>query len=213
MRSVKIALVAGFTLLATGIGLTLARSPTSVAASNKVHGQEAEVIASASRGATYCQAGETLPQGTSAIRVALAASIGPHVKVIVSAGARPITGGEQESGWTGSVVTVPLEPLPRAASGVTVCVSFRLAHETLGLVGRKTPARIAARQGHQPLAGRTWIEYLRPGTRSWASLASSIVRNMGFGRADGGAGIVLLALALLVSVGVLTARMVLTGLR
>jgi hypothetical protein len=213
MRGARIALVAGLTLLAIAIGFTLLRSPLSVAATNKPRGEEEEVIASTRRGTSYCQAGETLPRGTSAIRVSLRAALGPRLRLVVSSGGHPITGGEQASGWTGWVVSAPVRPLPRTVSGVMICVSFQVQHETLVLFGKKTPAAIGAREGQRPLQGRMWIEYLRPGTRSWASLASSIVRNMGFGRADGGVGIVILALALLTAVAALASSLLFVELR
>jgi hypothetical protein len=213
MRSVKVALVAGLTLLAIAIGLTLLRSPMSVAGTNKAHHQEEEPIAITSQGAGYCQAGETLPRGTSTIRISLSASIGPRVRAIVSSGGRTLTSGEAESGWTGYVVAIPVRPLPNAVSGVEICASFRLAHETVVVLGKTTPATAAAREGRRALRGRMSVEYLRPGDRSWASLASSIFRNMGFGRADSGTGIVFIALALLVAVAALATRLVLTDLR
>lgn len=213
MRGVKVALVAGLSLVAVAIGLTLARSPKSVAATNKPHGQQETAISSTRRRTSYCQAGETLPRGTSAIRVSLAASIGPRVSLLASAGGHVIISGEQDSGWTGSVLAIPVRTLPHTVTGVTICVSFAPAHETVGLLGEHTRAAIAAREGRRPTQGRMWIEYLRPGTRSWASLVSSVVRNMGFGRAWSGSGIVLVALLLLGAVAILATRLVLTEMR
>jgi hypothetical protein len=213
MRSVRIALVAGLTLLAVAIALTLLGSPLSVAATNRPPGGEAQQIASTRGGGDYCQAGETLPRGTSAIRVSLSASIGPRVRLAVSSGGRELTSGAEDPGWTGLVVGVPVRPLARTVSAATVCVSFHVAHETVALLGQRTPAASAARAGRAALAGRMWIEYLRPGSRSWASLAAAVVRHMGLGRAWSGSGIVFLALALLVAVGVLASALVLVELR
>jgi hypothetical protein len=213
MRSVKVVLVAGLTLVAVAIGLTLARSPKSVAATNKPDGQQESAISSTRRRTSYCQAGETLPAGTSAIRISLAASIGPRVSLFASAGGHVITSGEQDSGWTGSVIAVPVRPLSHTVAGVTICASLTPAHETVVLSGEHTRAAIAAHESGLPTQGRMWIEYLRPGTRSWASLASSVVRNMGFGRAWPGSGIVLVALLLLAAVAILATRLVLTEMR
>jgi hypothetical protein len=212
MRSVKIALAAGLTLLAIGIGLTLLHSPMSVAHANGVPLEEDE-IATTNKSATYCQAHELLPGGTSAIRISLNAFTGPRVRLVVTSGGQSITGGERGSGWTSRVVTVPVKPLPRTVSGVTVCVSFRLRDETISVFGRTTPRATAAHDGRQTLRGRIWIEYLRPGERSWASLVPSIARRMGLGRAAAGTWIVLLALALLAAVAVLASSLVLEELR
>lgn len=213
MRDVKIALVAGLALLVIAVGLALLHSPMSVAGTNRTPSNSEVSIASTTRGASYCQAGETLPQRTSAIRISLGASIGPRVRVLVSSGGRPITSGEQGSAWTGAVVTIPVKPLPRTVSDVTVCVSFRLRHETLDLAGKPTPNTIAAHDGPRALAGRMWIQYLRPGTRSWASLVPSIMHHMGLGRATGGPGIVLLAFALFVAVAALASKLLVKELR
>lgn len=69
----RIALAGGLTLVAIAAGLTLTRSPTTVIATNGV-GEETEV-ANTTSSAKACQAGETLPAGTTAIRLALLAEI------------------------------------------------------------------------------------------------------------------------------------------
>ncbi len=211
MREVRIALVAGLTLLVVGIGVALARSPMSVARINGTPKLE-ERIEFATHGATYCQAGELLPAGTSAIRLWLSAYTGPRVRVVVYAGGSAITSGQRESGWTSREVTVPVKPLAHAVADTTVCASFPLHDESLTVFGRETSPAIAAHEGKRALAGRIWIEYLRPGTRSWMSLLPSTLSHMGFGRASSGPGIVLLALVLLASVVVLASRLVLREL-
>lgn len=213
MRGVSLALGAGLALLVVGTGLTLLRSPMTVAAMNRPHDPDEQLLARTRRSTSYCQGGEGLPRGTSAIRMSLVAAIGPRVRVVVSAAGRTLTSGEQEPAWTGSVVAVPVRPLRRAFADVTVCARVDPANETLGVLGEHTPPARAAREHGRPLAGRMWVEYLRPGTRSWASLAPSILRNMGFARAVGGEGIAFLALALLAAVALLTSRVALTELR
>jgi hypothetical protein len=213
MLGVKIALAAGLTLLAIGIGLTLLRSPLSVAATDKPPGLLEEQLSRTRSGTRYCQPGETLPRDTSVIRIGLSASLGPHVSLVVSSKGRTITRGEADSGWTGWVLAVPVRPLPRAISGVTICASFRVAHETLVLLGKKTRAADSASGDGRSLGGRMSIEYLRPGGSSWASLVSSVARNMGLGRAWAGMGIVLVALALLAAVVVLASSFVLLEMR
>jgi hypothetical protein len=213
MPGVRIALAAGLALMGIAIGLTLLRSPASVAGTNRIAGQEEEPIGSTDQSARYCQAREALPRGTSAIRVWLYAARGPRVSVVVSSHGRTLTSGAQGSGWTGGSVTVPVKPLSRAVSHATVCVSFRLRDETVFVQGNATPAAFAAHDGGQALAGRIWIEYLRPGGSSWASLAGSIARRMGFGRAAAGTWVAFLALALLATVAALASSLVLRELR
>jgi hypothetical protein len=187
MRSVKVALVAGLTLLLLAVGLTLLGSPASVARTNQPPGGSVEPIAIVDHNATYCQAGEVLPRDTSAIRVWLEAASGPRVKLAVYSGGHRLTGGEHGSDWIGGSVTVPVRPLARTVSDATVCVSFAVHDETVTVQGTSQPQRM-------------WIEYMRPGTRSWVSLAGEVAHHMGLGRGLPGTWIVFLALALLVSV-------------
>lgn len=212
MRRVKVALAAGLVLLGIAIGLTLLGSPMSVAGTNKLLNQPEEAIATTSHSATYCQAHEVLPRGSSAIRVWLAAAYGPRVSVVVSSSGHRIADGERGSGWTGGSVTIPVKSLPRTVSGATVCASFHVRDEVVFVQGNGTPAAIAARDGRKSIGGRMWIEYLRPGAVSWASLVPSIMRHMGFGRTVGGTWMVFLALALLAVLATLTANAVLREL-
>lgn len=208
MRSVRVALVAGFTLLGVALLLTLLGSPMTVAATNKAPSGEAP-IGSTSSGATYCQARETLPNRTTAIRIWLDAAAGPRVRAVVYFGGRAIAGGTRGSDWIGGSVTIPVKPLARTVSATTVCVSFQLRDETIVIQGMPSAAVVAAHDGRRPLAGRMAIEYLRPGTRSWLSLATEVARRMGLGRAPGGTWIVLLALALFGTAVTLASRLLL----
>jgi len=211
MRSVRIALAAGLTLLALAIGLTLLQSPTSVAGTSGSLNALVP-IASTSRSATYCQAHELLPQGTSAIRLLFSAVAGPRLGIAVSSRGHPITSGVRGSGWSGEAVTISVKQLHRAVREATVCVSFRLHDETVTVGGNATPPTIAAHEGRQALTGRMGIEYLRPGGSSWASMVLSIARRMGLGRAAAGTWNVLLVLALLAAVAVLASNLVLKEL-
>ncbi len=211
MRSVMIALAAGMTLLAFAIGLVLAHSPMSVARTDGSPPNEDRIAVTAT-GATYCQAHELLPQNTSAIELSLSAFTGPRVRVLVSVDGHPVTGGIRGSGWTGREVTVPVKPLLRAVPEATVCASFRVHDESVTVFGTAAPHALAARDGPHTLPGKMWIAYLRPGTRSWASLAPSIAHRMGLGRAGAGTWIVLLALALLAAVAALASNLVLKQL-
>ncbi len=213
MRSVRIALAAGLALVAIAIGLTLLGAPMSLARTNKLPSQQEEPILTLRHGAVLCQAQEALPRGSTAIRVWLAASYGPHVSLLVRSGRRTITSGERASGWTGGTVTVPVKPLAHTVSGTEVCASFRLRDEILWAQGYKTPAAVAAREGRRGIGGRMWIDYLRPGTIPWAALIPSIVRRIGFGRAAAGSWVVFVALGLLVAAATLVANTLLRELR
>jgi hypothetical protein len=213
MGTVKIALGAGLLLLAGAIVVALSRAPASVAGANKAPGGGEALIASTTAGATYCQAREVLPHGTSAIRVWLDAAAGPRVLVSLYSAGRLIGSGTRGSGWTGGSVTVPVKPLTRTFAGVTVCVSFHAHDETIVVQGAYTPPQDEAHDGGRPLPGRISIEYLRPGPRSWLSLVPDVIRHMSLGRAWAGTWIVYLMLALVASIVAIVCGLALTGLR
>ncbi len=81
------------------------------------------------------------------------------------------------------------------------------------MVGRRTPPAEATVGGARPLPGRISVEYLHPGPRSWASLAVSVARRLGLGRAAAGTGNALLVLALALTVLTLSSWLVVRDLR
>jgi hypothetical protein len=211
-RRVMLALATGLALTALAVAVTLLHAPATVAFKNGTYTKE-EVLGSVRGKIAFCQANEQLPRQTTALRFWLGALNGPSVSAHVLSGERAITSGQQGSGWTGRVVTVPVKPLQQTVTNVTVCLAFQARDETVTLYGRATPSSAAAFAGQQPLPGRIWIEYLRPGKSSWASMASSIVDHMELGRAASGIWIVLLALGLLATIVVLGSSLVLRELR
>jgi hypothetical protein len=211
MSRVKIALASGLAAIAAGLALTLMQAPPSVARANGAAADEG-LVARALESATFCQGGELLPAGTTAVRAALSTFTGPRVEVTISAAGRRVTSGERPSGWTSKVVTVPVKPLAHAVHGANVCFSFQMSDEMLTAYGRLTPPAISGRYESEPLAGRITIEYLRSGSHSWASLAGDIARNLGFGRATPGSWVVFALLAMTVAIVALTSRTVLKAM-
>jgi hypothetical protein len=196
---VRLALVAGLALVAIAIGVTLTDSPPTVAWTDST--PLVVPIAQTKRGAHACQGGETLPRGTSAVRVSLFAVFGPRVSVKVLSGERVLTSGARGSGWIGETVTVPLRPLRHGASHVEVCFVLGRTGGLVSMVGAPASPAAATRAGHgQRLPGRMRIEYVTPGRRSWWSLASSVARRMGLGHAPAGTWIVLLLAAVMAAV-------------
>jgi hypothetical protein len=195
MRSVRVALALGGTLLALALALTLAGSPASLAGTNGI--REGAEVARTGRATSACQVGEVLPAGTSAVRLTLAAEIGPTVAVAASSGGRTITRGARGGGWTGASVTVPVQPVSRTVSGATLCFALGRPLEDVAIFGEKSPgANALSGPRGERLPGRIAVEYLRPGRASWLSQLSAIARRMGFGHAWGGAWI---AFALLIA--------------
>jgi hypothetical protein len=210
MRRVALALATGLAAIAAAVGVTLAKAPASVIAINF---SQRQLLGSAGSPLSGCQADETLPRGTTAIRLALEAFTGPQVTLAAYAGGRVIARGEHGSGWTGNVVTLPIAPQRVAHARATICFAFSVYDETVDVRGEPTAPALAARNGSgAPLPGRVRVEYLRPG-RSWWSLAPSVARRMGLGHALGGAWDVVLALALMAALVVCASRLALRELR
>jgi hypothetical protein len=211
MRSVKVTLAVGLALLVVAIGVVLSRSPLVVAGTNSVPVQtEAEI----KRGDTgSCQQAGTIPQGTSAIRLAVEArDVGPRVAVKVLSGSRVVAAGAREAGWTAAItVTVPVPRVSHAVSDARICIAIGSIVEPFRVYGALAPPAAAARSALQGVNLR--IEYLRPGPSSWWSEISSTAYHMGLGRAAGGTWIVFLVVALVSAVAILAARVTLEALR
>jgi hypothetical protein len=212
MRSVGITLAVGAALVALALGLALRRSPVSVAGTNGI--PDGGVVASTRRSATGCQAGETVPAGTSAIRLTLAAETGPSVAVAVKSGGRTVTDGSRGNGWIGASVTVPVRHVSNTTPNVEVCFALGRPLGEVAIFGEHTPGAdaLVGPRGER-LPGRMGVEYLRPGGVSWLSLSPTIARRMGFGHAWGGTWIVFALLAAMASVAGLLAWMVRRELR
>jgi hypothetical protein len=183
-------------MIATAGIVTLSRSPLVLARANFPETHHA--IVSADGSARACQAREVLPRGTSAIRLGMTTVIGPRVAVKILSGSRVVAEGSHAPGWDGASVTIPVRPLPRTTAPVKICFQLSSANgtiELLGLPARKTVA--ATTEGHA-LPGRVHIEYLRPSSQSWWSMANAVAWRLSIGRAFSGTWIVFLVLALLI---------------
>lgn len=211
MREARIAVAAGLALIVLALGAVLAHSPASVARSNGIPTQDP---LGAGRGsATVCQAGETLPRGTTAIVVSLSAYHGPRLSAEVLAGGHVLTRGARGSNWSGRTVTIALKPLSHTVGQVTVCVAFAVNHELVVPFGLPTQPALAATANAVALPGRLRTEYLRPGNRSWWSLARSTAVHLGLGRAASGTWVAFLALALALAVATTASVALLRELR
>jgi hypothetical protein len=211
MRGVKVTVGVGLLLAVVILGITLSHAPITVAQVNTPHKLSLGTLRSKT---AVCQAGESLPRGTSAIRLRVFAFTGPRVTVRAYAGGRVVAQGEHGSGWTGGAVTVPVRTLRTATSGATLCFSLLLnGDEGVFLTGEPTSAALAARGSNGRWPGRLTVEYLRPGHSSWWSIAPEVARRMGLGNAAGGTWIAILALALMSGVVALSSRLVIRELR
>jgi hypothetical protein len=194
---VWVALACGFALIVGAVAVTLARSPLVVAGTNSITTDT--IVAETHGELSVCQSGEVVPGGTTAVRAGIGGNIQPTVRIQILAGSRVITRGSHLGGELGSGVTIPVARVPRTISNATICFALGEALEKVQLVG-ETSSEGASSATH----GRVRIEYMRPGPRSWWSLASSVARSLGLGRAPSGSWVALIPIALMATAIFLT---------
>lgn len=212
MRSVRIALALAATLTALAIALTLQGAPMSVAATNGI--PDAGELATTQRSTHACQGSETVPAGTTAVRLTLAAEIGPRVTLTVTSAGHAITHGIRGQGWTGAAVTVPVQRVSHTTRKAEICFALARPLEMIELFGKHTSGASALVGPHgERLPGRLGVEYLRSGTSSWLSLLPSIAKRMGLGHAWGGTWIVFALAGAMAAAAALMAWLALSELR
>jgi hypothetical protein len=211
MRSVKVVLAVGLALTVIVAVAVLSRAPLTVAGTNSVPARSEVELEHGDVGS--CQPAGALPSGTSAVRLGLEGrAVGPLVRVRVLSGSRILTEGRRVAGWgSAPTVTVPVKALTRALTGARVCVTVGPMVEPLRVHGMPVRPRPAGASKLQAMAIR--MEYLRPGPKSWWSLASAVADHMGMGRAPSGSWVGYLVLALMVAVAVLASGLALRDLR
>jgi hypothetical protein len=208
---IRVALAVGLALIALALLATLSHAPL-VAAKTRSIPPETQLVAT-THDIGGCQRGEVLPRGTVAIRLGLFGVTTPEVAVKVFAGTRVVTEDTLAAGWSGEGATVPVRALSRTVAPVKICFALASVNGEVTMVGRRTPPAEATVGGAKPLPGRISIEYLQPGHRSWASLAVSVARRLGLGRAAAGTGNALLVLALALTVLTLSSWLLVRDLR
>jgi hypothetical protein len=206
-RGIRLALLAGFVFVAGAVAIALSRSPTIVTATNGVNASV--TLVATTNGTEACQARETLPRETSALRLSLTARVGPRVTAaVLSPEGRMLTTGTHGSAWTTESVTVPVEPLAHTVSDATICLTIAPSRTAVDLTGAPTPPSIAARLADgRLLRGRIGVEYLRQDDQRWWSTAVPIARRMGLGRAAAGTWVAPFVIALMLALTSLVARL------
>lgn len=207
----RAALVAGVALIALAFAWTLSRAPQVVAGSNSEFTHKTIAVTTTPAGA--CQALETMPRGTTAIRLGLTAVVGPHVTVSVRSGSRLLAAGTRGAGWEGGSVTVPVHPAARTTTPVTVCFSLTAMNGPVEMLGLHTHRSPAVGQEGKRLPGRLHIEYVSPGKESWWSMASATAQRLGLGRAASGTWNAVLVAVLAATLIVLSCGLVARELR
>ena len=207
-RSVVVTFAVGLVSIAVALVALLARSPLVVAGTNSISaGEYIELNGNFSK----CQAAGTIPQGTSAIRVAVEGIyFAPAVTVRVLSGAHVLREGRQVAGG-GPIptATVPLARFAQQVDNASICTSVGPTFQRVRFAGVPDHA-----PGHNPRSHELLrVEYLRAGSHSWWSLVRSIARHIGLGHAPSGTWPVLAVIALMLALVILTTRLTLKELQ
>lgn len=207
---IKLALAAGLLLIPLAAAVALSHVPLVVVRENlpETH----QILVATNQAASACQSNEVLPAKTSAIRLGITTALGPRVTVEVRSGSHLITMGSHDAGWNGASVTIPVRPIPRPLTPVTICFQLTLLNGPAEMLGWPTKHSAATSNG-KSLPGRMHIEYLRPAEHSWWSMATAVAWRLGLGRAASGSWNVFLVIALAASLVVLSSWLVLRELR
>lgn len=184
------ALAGGLTILVVAVAATLSRTPLVVAGTDSV--APTQVVGSTLGPAGACQGDETIPAGTSAVRMWLTSNVQPRVTVSVREGSQTVAAGTTEGGRLGKVEAVRIGPISRTLHHAELCFTVWRGAERMTLFGGPSPNR---EPGEDP--SKMTVEYLRPGTRTWWSLTGAVARRLGMGRAPAGRWIGVLPLGLM----------------
>jgi hypothetical protein len=211
-RSVVIALAVSLTLLGVAVIFVPTHSPLKVLGRNSIKGENYIEIEEKGK-LESCQSVGTIPQGTSAIKVGIEGLyFSPAVTLRVSSGSRLLGEGHHlPGGPSAPTVTVPVKPLAHAVSDASICTTVGPAVEPIRYYG--APRHSSTPRANPLQQAVLQMEYLRPGTKSWWSMTSSIAYHMGLGRGSSGTWIVFLALALMLAVVAIVTRLTLKELQ
>lgn len=193
-----VALVGGSALIVLALVLTLSRRPLVVAGTNSVTPNT--VLAATSGNSGTCQGAETIPRGTTAVRMWLAGNVMPQVSVTIRQGTRTVATGTQEGSRLRKVTTVPITRVRHALHDARLCLAIAPAVQEVDLYGGLAPHPRPGEPHH-----RLTVEYLRPGRRSWWSLVGLVARRIGLGRAPAGRLTALIPLTLMLLAALLVA--------
>ena len=201
-RALKLTFGVGTLLLAALVALTLTATPPRVL--RRAGPPPSTVIDETTADTSACQGAEVLPAGTSAVRLSVVGFLGARVRVTLAAGTHILGEGVRGPEWTGTSVTVPLQPLHQSVSNVRLCVYVGPNSQPIYLMGSPTAPTEAAEGSYgQALTGRLHAEYLASGSGSWWSRMLTVARHMGLGHVLTGTWVVLLIAALMAAVGLL----------
>jgi hypothetical protein len=199
------AMIGSLVVLGVSLVVVLSHSATRASGHNNIYASDAQTRTIQAR-SRFCQDAESLPEGTSSIRVSLSSDPGPGpaVRLRVSKGGRTAASGRVAPGWSGRSATVPIQPVERAVHGALVCVSTGPGAPTTLLGSSHTKIGAPWTGGtdpvdDRPIGHRFRIDYLRAGRATWWGLAPTMARRLGLNTVVRGPWAALLAIALMVA--------------
>jgi Predicted membrane protein (DUF2142) len=205
-QRVRVALAVGLVLLVVALVIVLSQSPLTVAGTNAVPANPHVLIVNG--GNTVCAPKSAMPAGTTAIRLSIVGNAGPDVKLRARSGPGVVASGERHAGWgITESLTVPVNRVGEALPNTEICLTFGRAVEGVAIDG----ALVKTIGGGEAPSFR--IEYLKPGSQSWWSLASGVAERMGLGHAPSGTWIAFLLIALMIALAALVSRLIVRELR
>ncbi|HEX3693137.1 MAG TPA: hypothetical protein VHU13_07315 [Solirubrobacteraceae bacterium] len=212
-RSVLAVLAVGLTAIVVAVLTVLSHRPLVVVGSNAIAASNYVELEDEKQRLSNCQAAGLIPSGTTAIRVAAEGIYySPPLTLQVLSGNRVVREATHPGGGPPAPnVTVGVASFASALRGARICLAVG---PTLGAVrysGKPSPGAAIA---SNPLGqAELHVEYLRPGTRTWASLFSSAARDLGYGKAPSGAWVAYLVIVLMLLLVLGVGRLVLEELR
>lgn len=150
-----------------------------------------------SQGGLLCQAGETIPPGTDALRLGLSASVGPELTVTVASNGQTVENTIRGSAWAGGPVTVGTHRLTSGIANADICVHLPRVRTGISLFGAAAKAGGTTFEG-KPVPVRMSVEYLGSAKASWST---AVARRMGQGRSPAGMFVAPFVLLLMVATG------------
>jgi hypothetical protein len=136
------------------------------------------------RGQQLCQPGELIPADTAAIRLLAGApgsQRGPALAAELQSLPSSHPSGTLAAGWRAGTITIPLAPRVGHDAGATVCVRD-LGPGAVSFGGSVPAGSWVLMIDGRGLGGRVRIDYMRPGSESWLSLAPALAHRITIGK-------------------------------
>jgi hypothetical protein len=206
-RRALAALICGSAVIAAGVLAVLLQRPPRIASTNRVPAEQA--IADFRRRATVCQGQEAIPRSTQALRISVAAYLGPEISLTVAREGEVIARARRGSGWIGAWLTFPLPRALKASADATICLHRDNRPLSAHLLGSERGWPPATMTPGSPPAGRMRVEYLSAGRQTWLARTGHVAERLGLVHIPSTGLLAVALLALMALAAALAARLLL----